>query len=354
MNITMLNRPLFAILTAIIFTFALFSPTVKEHVLVPARVSSVQTTAIFPTIVSAYATINEGSGHILGISKPARETAAAGLLSHIYPVLERIPVISPTVIPDPEQVLYLCPDAVFVYSGQAGLLKKIGLPGVIEIMVNPKQPIKSREKIWLQMGEVAGKSARTAILLNRYAAGLATLQRQLPPDTTRKTRVAYILANNGEWWTTNRNYYVAYKLELAGAQNVSSDFKYAANAKADLEQLLLADPDVILFTTNMGDHTTMDEIAGRPEFQALRAVRERRIYKFPEHNYMNEPVEDPLLLTWIAEIFYPETMPRRLRDEYRDTYRDVYHYAISDDKIDKAIYMGENRHSAGYERFTHQ
>jgi iron complex transport system substrate-binding protein len=66
---------------------------------------------------------------------------------------------------------------------------------------------------------------------------------------------------------------------------------------------------------------------------------------------MNEPVEDPLLLGWMAEVFYPDIMPRNLRDEYKESYQEVYHYSISDDEIEKAIYLVENRRSAGYERF---
>lgn len=67
---------------------------------------------------------------------------------------------------------------------------------------------------------------------------------------------------------------------------------------------------------------------------------------------MNEPVEDPLLIEWMAEVFYPDIMPRRLREEYKETYWDVYHYHISDDEIDKAIFLDENCRSAGYERFV--
>jgi len=44
-------------------------------------------------------------------------------------------------------------------------------------------------------------------------------------------------------------------------------------------------------------------------------------------------------------------MPRRLRAEYKETYQEVLHYALSDDDIDRAIYLNENSHSAGYERF---
>jgi iron complex transport system substrate-binding protein len=139
-------------------------------------------------------------------------------------------------------------------------------------------------------------------------------------------------------------------LELAGGQNVTRDFKFTG--WGDVEQLLLADPGIILFGFYPDDHTTMRQITDRPEFRPLRAVREGRIYRLPADTFMNEPVEDPLLLMWMAEVFYPDIMPRRLREEYKETYREVYHYAISDDEIDKAIYLEENRLSAGYDRFA--
>lgn len=305
---------------------------------------------IFPTIVSGYATIDEGVGHILAIPKPARDWAADGLLNRIYPAIENIPISGNTVVPDPEQILYRQPDAVFVYATQVGILKEVGLSGLVEIMVEPKHPIESRESIWRRMGEIAGKKTRVATLLDGWAAERTAMEKELAPHVTRKLRVAYVHVNRGDWFTTNGNYYVAYKLELAVAQNVSKDFKFTA--KADLEQLLLLDPDTIVFASSPGDKTTLREIVGKPELQSLRAVREHRVYKLPLHTYMNEPVEDRLLLTWMAEVFYPDVMPRRLRDEYRQTYQEVYHYAISDDEIDKAIYLEENRSSAGYDRFA--
>jgi iron complex transport system substrate-binding protein len=350
MNLATTNWLISTALSAAIFTLALFPPAAKRHPVGAIHIPSAQTTAIFPVMASGYTTINEGVDHIVAVSKPAKEWAEAGLLNKIYPALGRIPVVGSLVIPDPEQVLRLWPDAVFVNVGQGDLLKKTGLPGLVEIKIDAKNPIKSREIIWRQMGEVAGRGARAAFLLDRYAAKLAALRRQLSSDTARHVRVAFIHANNGEWWTTNRNYYFAYKLGLIGAMNVSEDFKLTT--KADLEQLLRSAPDVIFFGTNPGDHTTLKEIAGRPEFQALQAVRERRIYKLPDHSFMNEPVEDPVLLSWMAEIFYPDVMPRALRNEYKKTYRDIYHYNISDDEIDKALYLGENRNSAGYERFV--
>jgi ABC-type Fe3+-hydroxamate transport system substrate-binding protein len=339
---------LFAVLAAAIFIFSLFSPSIQLKS-DPIAIFPTERAMILEEILSGYVTINESADHILAVSKPALEWVVEEPMNRIYPFLEHIPIVGTNYVPDPEQVLWLQPDAVWVNLWQAGLLKKVGIPGIIEVKYDLQNPIQSREEMWAMIGNATGKSGRSKTLAERYTSRKKALHKQLPSDAKRQVRVAYVHVYNGEWWTTNSTYYIAYKLELAGAQNIGKDLKFTA--KADLEQLLLLDPDVLLFAANPGDNTTLREITGRPEFQALRAVRERRIYKFLQHSYMNEPVEDPLLLMWMAEIFYPDVMPRRLRDEFKETYWDVYHYPISDDEIDKAIYWEENRFSAGYERF---
>ncbi len=351
-RVSTLSVTLSGVLAGAILILALFPPAVKESARASTGVSPAQRVAILTIILSSYATINEGADHIVAMSKQALEWGRGGRFSCAYPALGRIPVSVKSEIPDPEQVLYLRPDAVFVWAGQGEILKKVRQPGLVEIAINPKSPIQSRERIWRQMGAVTGKNARVTELLGKWAAKRAALKIQLPLGTGRQIRVAYVHINDGEWWTTNSNYYIAYRLQLAGAENAGKDLRF--NSKADLEQLLLLDPDVILFGTNPKDHTTMRQIAGPPQFQSLRAVREGRVYKLPEHTYMNEPVEDLFVLTWLAEIFYPDAMPRRLRAEYKETYWGVYHYGVSDDEIDKAINLEENRRSAGYDRFVRQ
>ena len=94
------------------------------------------------------------------------------------------------------------------------------------------------------MGKAAGESARVTALLDRWAAKRAALKMALPQDAARQVRAAWVHVYDGEWYTTNGDGFIAYKLELAGARNVTRDFKFTG--KADLEQLLLADPDIIL------------------------------------------------------------------------------------------------------------
>jgi hypothetical protein len=186
MRIATINWLLFSGLAAAILTLALFPPIIRQYSPVSASIPPAQKVIIFPIIASGYAMINKGSDHILAVSKPARDWMANGLLKNIYLGLECIPITGNSFIPEPEQVLYLSPDAVFIYSGLPNPLKKTGLPGLIEINVDPQNPIKSREKIWRQMGEVAGKNARVAKLLDKYAARVKAIQMLLPLDTARK------------------------------------------------------------------------------------------------------------------------------------------------------------------------
>jgi len=344
-----LSMTLSGALAAAIFILALFPPTVRTPPVLP-HIFPAKRAVMLDNSLSGYVTINEGTDHIVAVSKFSREWATDGLLNRIYPDLEHIPLTGNSAFPDPEQMLYLRADVVFAWRGPADFFKATGLPGLVELWIDDKEPVRSREKVWRDMGEAAGKSARVAALLDKWAAKRAVLKTALPQDTARHVRAAWVHVYNGEWYTTNGDYYIAYKLELAGARNATGDFKFTG--KADLEQLLLADPDAILFGFVPEDRTTMRQITDRPELRSLRAVRDRRIYRLPLHTYMNEPVEDRMLLTWMAEVFYPDIMPRTVREEYRKVYQEVYRYAISDDEIDRAIYLGENRCSAGYDRFV--
>lgn len=339
---------LFVVLTAPVFVLSLFPPSLRLRP-EPDDLFPAKRVVMMDNSLSSYLTINEGTDHILAISEFAQDWVEGGLLKRIYPAINRMPLTGYSNIPDPEQMLYLQADAIFTWHGAGNALKSVEPSRTIELWVDPKDPIGSREKSWRDMAKVAGKNARVEALLRKWAEKRAALKTALPQDPARQVRVALVNVNNGDWFTTNSQDFMAFTLGLAGAQNVMKRFKFGS--KGDLEQLLLADPDVILFNLNPDDHSTARQFIDQPELRSLRAVREGRAYRVPLHTLMNELVEDRIILTWMAEVFYPDIMPRRLREEYRETYREVYGYSISEDEIDRAVYLGENLPSAGYKRF---
>ncbi len=93
-------------------------------------------------------------------------------------------------------------------------------------------------------------------------------------------------------------------------------------------------------------------IYATPKFTALRAVRERRVYKLPSSAFSTQAVDDALLFRWLAEVFYPDRVHPGLREQYRQAYRAIYRYELSDAEIDRALLLQDNSPSAGYERFA--
>jgi ABC-type Fe3+-hydroxamate transport system substrate-binding protein len=247
-------------------------------------------------------------------------------------------------------LLLLHADVVIAWEGTAQMAKEMKYPGVIGLFWASNQyfPIGDRETIWRTLGRVTGREAKVEYILNKWTALRAALRPSIPPDPSHQARVAWLRLNKGSWSTIPGPQWQPYRADLVGARTVGYAQRY------DLEELLRADPDVILFERDRDDPTTIDEIAHLPEFQPLRAVREKRYYKIPVHAASNEPFEDLTLLPWLAEILYPDIKLPPLRDEYKQQYRDVYRYAIGDDEIDRRLDLKENGQSAGYERFSRQ
>jgi iron complex transport system substrate-binding protein len=347
---SVLSELFFVGLAGVMFVLALLHPRLQKpniNMVLPAK-----RVVMLDNSLASYLTINNGINHILAISGFASKWVGEGMLDRIYPEVKQIPHADELGVPDPELLLYLHADVVFTWSNRAQMAKEIGLPGVIELWVDSNDPIGSRQRFWRLMGQVSGQDARAIAILDKWAAKRAALRESVPQNPAQQVKVAWIHVDRGDWYMTNMQFWNAYKLDSAGAQNAGKGFE--TMGVYDMEELLQADPDVILFEFQEPNHdapTALNDILSRPGFQSLRAVRDRRIYKVPQHNITNEPFEDLLVLTWMAEVFYPNVMPHRLREEYKQDYWDVYHYAISDDEIDKAIYLDDNRQSAGYKRF---
>ncbi len=354
--------PLFTLIAFGAFVLALFPPLVttirtgsivedsrgrKVYLDLPAR-----RVLIFSPILSSYLTLDETTVHVLAAAKFTRDQTMRGVLPHIYPGLQRVLTAGGSIAPrDPELVMLLQPDAVFAGGLTYAPLKEVEMPGLIEVNVGltrDKQML-SLQKVWLLIGRVADKNYRANALMKRYLDKLQALKALIPEQAGKKMQVVYLNGYAGLGLIGGKDFYLNYALSFVGAENAARNFSFSG--VANLEQVLLLDPDIILLDSTL-NYTPPQMIYGQPEWLALKAVRMRRVYTIPLFMYYSAPIDDPLRLLWMAEIFYPDAMAHKLRDEFRETYRTVYHYAISDDEIDKAIFLKENISSAGYNRFV--
>ena len=90
---------------------------------------------------------------------------------------------------------------------------------------------------------------------------------------------------------TARNHFVCVMLDALGTKNIADVAPILLDGLS-IEEILLADPDAILFTT-MGDEATglayMDSLLADPVWQSLTAVETGRVYSLPKEWFQYKP-----------------------------------------------------------------
>jgi iron complex transport system substrate-binding protein len=111
-------------------------------------------------------------------------------------------------------------------------------------------------------------------------------------------------------------HWVPEMIEIAGGVDALAD-PGSHSARLTWEQLQAADPDVIVAMPcgfdAAGAQSQVDAIAGRPEWNALRAVREGRVYAVDANGCFSRP--GPRLVDGIEHLarLFHGTGPRRLQ-----------------------------------------
>ena len=97
-----------------------------------------------------------------------------------------------------------------------------------------------------------------------------------------------------------------------------------AGNEVDLEQILVWNPDVILFAPD----SCYEEIAGSAQWQSIDAVREGHFYKTPTgpYGWLSSPpaVQRYLGMLWLGNLLYPEYTEYDLQEEVTAYYKLFY------------------------------
>lgn len=106
--------------------------------------------------------------------------------------------------------------------------------------------------------------------------------------------VLFVRAGSSAKYTkakTADNHFVCGMLKEIGTVNIAEKAPVLLDGLS-IEEILLSDPDAILFTT-MGDETAgaayMESLVADPVWQNLTAVRERQVYQLPKELFQYKP-----------------------------------------------------------------
>jgi iron complex transport system substrate-binding protein len=276
-----------------------------------------------------------------------------GLLWSVLPSLPSIPNAGFGQAMNPEAVMRWNPDLVLADPGQIAHLKAFGFPHLVSAARDPKLGRNSRLLLWDQMARLTGNEARGARLRAAYEKQRQELV-QLVSKAPHRPRVLLVMGGyqRGMWLGGARHINMDRFIDAGGDYIAVTD---TSSGMSNIEQIILSDPDMIfLESSGTGDLITPEQAYTRKDWQMLRAVRERRVYKMPDLPLWITPLEDRIRLQWIAEILYPDLVPRRARQDVTEAYVDMFGYRPSKTEIDRVLRVNANRESVNGARFAAQ
>lgn len=172
------------------------------------------------------------------------------------------------------------PDLIVVTPAQHSALalidpfSRIGVP--VLVLQHPDLPAILRN-IRL-VGNATGNEAQAEAVLGRMRAQLDGIGNRLHSAARRRVFLETGAAGNAGFQTVGQGHYANDALAWAGGENVFADL--SGSQQVSGEAIFLRDPDIIISLQRIPDASAAPEairqIARRPGWQALRAVREGR------------------------------------------------------------------------------
>jgi|AGTN01.1.fsa_nt_gi ABC-type Fe3+-hydroxamate transport system, periplasmic component len=309
----------------------------------------------FNSALWLYLTLEQGTAPIAGASASTVRVVTGGLLGKVFPQAAAIPTTVAAdgfFLPNVEAILALSPDAVLQWAGRndpayLAPLDQAGLP-----VVGLRQNETDADYIATArlLGAVSGREARAEELVARYRDLYARLDRDVAQAAgEERPSVLYLWKYRPLIPIDGPNFYSTL-LRRSGGSNAAQELP--RSGAVTMEKILVWNPDVILLFCC--DRTLPADLYADPAWQAVNAVRERRVYKVPAGgSRFGDIVEGPLFSRWLAELLFPQ-LPPRLRRDLRRTFHDIYRFDLEEDDIDATLHVAANAGSIHYRRFLRE
>jgi iron complex transport system substrate-binding protein len=118
---------------------------------------------------------------------------------------------------------------------------------------------------------------------------------------------------------------------------VKSPASRGSGNETDLEQILLWNPEVILFE----DHTVYRNAAADTTWQQLQAIKNNTYYEVPfgPYSWMGSPpsINRYLGIIWLGKTLYPEYAAYDLYTEVAEYYKLFYGYELTKERFNKLV-----------------
>lgn len=196
--------------------------------------------------------------------------------------------------------------------------------------------LRSTPEAFRVLGKLLGREAQAEALARFCEKTLAAADSIEKMAGNSKTQVLYCLGKAGLNVLPKGSFHSEVLDKLTDNRAVvDNPAARGSGNETDLEQILLWDPEAILFGTG-----SIYAAAGSdPAWRQLRAIRGGAYYEVPAgpYNWMGTPpsINRYLGMLWLGKILYPEFASYDLYTEVAEYYRLFYGYVLSRERYDR-------------------
>lgn len=275
---------------------------------------------------------------IVGTSMIAKKIP---LFRQMLPNIDHVPVISISNQLNPEQIISLRTELLFVAKGmevpQRDVLASAGVK-VVEYPANSLHALQARVQATAQ--ELGPDAQEKAVEYQRYFdRNVALVSERLAGLTEAEKRTVYHSMGN-TLFTSGRPSLNQDWMDLAGAKNVAETWfsdKKNNSGEVLLETIIAANPDVIV-AMNKEDANIMQSSS---QWKEISAVKQQQVYVNPKGMFWwcRETSEEALQFLWLAQTLYPERFADiDMKQETADFYLKFFGISLSNEQIDNILH----------------
>lgn len=208
-----------------------------------------------------------------------------------------------------------------------GLQNQTGIP-FVHISANTE----SMGEAYRKLGELLG-CEKEAEILAVYCEEKLQMMKELA-ENVEKANLVYCVGEKGLNVIAKGSYHgEIIDLMANNLAVVDAPSSKGTGNEVDMEQLMLWDPEVILF----GPDSIYETVADDPAWQSLQAIASGNYYQVPfgPYNWMGFPpsVQRYLGMLWMGKVLYPEEADYDLYEEVKEYFDLFYHCDLTEDQF---------------------
>lgn len=280
---------------------------------------------------------------MVGVSNRYAEDMQKYLPDYLYEMTEVGQLYGGKAEMDLEALLLADPDVVIDVGDAKGtivedmdaLSDQTGIP-----FVHIDATVKTAPDAYRILGELLGReeeAEKLAVWCENAYKRAEELMARVDADNARKG-VLYCLGDAGINVIAEGSFHAeTVNLMTKNVAVISDVVSSGAGNEVDLEQIMVWDPDVIIFAPD----SIYDTVASASEWQDVRAISEGQYYKTPygPYGWLSSPpaVQRYLGILWLGALLYPDYIDYDLQEEVTEYYKLFYGCNLTDDMYNELI-----------------